>query len=333
MPRLLAIPPLVLACLLAPVSASRGDAQVLVGRTVVGTYAEGAVVAVGDAVATTIGRAEMLFADGTLLHVDADTRVRWAAAGPLTLEHGRILLKSGMGGWLDVALPFAQVTLAPGGSYGFLVDASRARLLVSVTAGSADLRTSTAQAAIGPSQMVVLADVSSRIVVTAFEPPAWDAFARWSRARQSARILAAAQAGGEPAPGSSVITLGPGGHYAGGPVSAPAPAYPGGEVIWYGGGGVVGWPTWGYGGGRIGRDRRRDPYAPRYEPRYEPFPHGETRGPRGDGRGGPGRTFPTTGQEAPRELPPLTPPPPAPAPPRARGGAARLPSPGAPPPR
>lgn len=332
MSRLPVVASLVLALLPAPLFASQGDTRILVGRTVVGTYGEGAVVAMDDAVATTMGRAEILFADGTLLHVDADTRVRWVPTGPVTLEHGRILLKSGMGGWLDVALPFAQVTLAPGGSYGFLVDAPRSRLLVSVTAGSADVKTAAAQATIGPSQMVALTDQASRIVPTAFDPAPWDSFPQWSRARQSARILAAAQAGEVQRQGTSVIPLGPGGYYEGEAVSAPAPTYSGGEVIWYGGSTVAGWPVWGYGVGRDDWDRRRDPYAPRYEPRYDPYPRGGVRGPRGEGRGGPGRAGPATGARTPRELPPAVPPtPPTPPPPPARGGVGKLPSPRVPP--
>lgn len=332
MPRLPVVASLVLALLPAPLSASQGDAQVIVGLTAVDTYAEGDVVAVSDAVSTTMGRAEILFADGTLLHVDANTRVRWAAAGLLTLEHGRILLKSGMGGWLEVALPFARATLTPGGSYGLLVDASRARLLVSVTAGSADLQTSAAQASLGPLQMTVLTDQSTRIVATAFDPAPWDSFPNWSRARQSARILAAARVGEGGAAGPSAITLGPGGYHEAGPVSAPVPTYSGGEVIWYGGSGVAGWPVWGYGVGRDDWDRRRDPYAPRYEPRYDPYPRRGTRHPGGEGRVGPGTPGPAPGARTPRELPPVIPPAPPPTPPPARGGVGKLPPPPVPPP-
>jgi len=329
-PRLLVALAFVLAASPAPALASDATGQIVVGLAVVGTHTEGAVVATPDAVATGTGRAEILFADGTLLHVDAESSVRWAAAGPLALDNGRVLLRTGTGGWLEVVLPFARATLAPGGAYGLLVDASHGRLLVTVMAGGADLQTAAAKATLGPSELAVLTGPTSRIVATAFEPAPWDTFLLWSRARQSARILAAAQAADLQVGGATVIPLGPGGFRESSPSNeSVAPSYSGGEAIWYGGSGIVGWPVWGYGGGRDGWDRRRDPYAPYYEPHYEPYPYGGARGPRGEGRGGPGRTGPATG--APRELPPAIPPVPAQPPPPARGGVGKLPSPGVPP--
>jgi len=308
--------------------ASGADVQILVGRSVVGTHTEGVVVTTPDTVSTAVGRAEILFADGALLHVDADTRVRWAAAGPLTLDEGRILLKSGMGGWLEVVLPFARVTLAPGGSYGFLVDASHGRLLVSVAEGSADLRTSAAQATLPSSRLAVLTDESSRIVATSFEPAPWDTFLRWSRARVSALVLSARQPDARVA-SATVIPLGPGGFQEPGPVSGPAPSYTGGDVIWYGGSAVLGWPVPRGGGARERWDRRADPYAPRYEPHYEPRPYGGAREPGRPGREGMRRTGPAIPAPAPRELPPAIPPTPAQTSRPARGGAGRLPWPGA----
>ena len=324
MSRLLVALTLVLLASLAP----DASAQILVGRAVVGAHTEGTVVATADAVTTSIGRAEILFADGTLLHVDADSSVRWEAAGPLALDNGRVLLRTGTGGWLDVVLPFARVTLAPAGAYGLLVDASHARLLVTVMAGGADLQTSAAQATLGPSEMVVLTESTSRLVVTAFEPTPWDMFMLWSRARLSARVLAARQADLQ-VPGATVIPLGPGGFQESGPVAAPAPSYSGGEGSWYGGSGYDGWPVWGYGGGRDWSDKRRDPYAPHYEPHYEPY--GGSRGTRSEGRGGPGRIGPGRGAPTPPELPPAIPPAPVQTPPPARGGVGKLPAPGLPP--
>jgi hypothetical protein len=318
-PRLLVALAFVLAASPAPALASDASGQIVVGLAVVGSHTEGAVVATTDAVATGTGRAEILFADGTLLHIDAESSVRWAAAGPLALDNGRVLLRTGTAGWLDVVLPFARATLAPGGTYGLLIDASHARLLLSVTAGGADLRTSAAQATLGPSDMVVITESTERIVVTTFEPAPWDTFLLWSRARQSGRILAAAQAAEWQVPGSTVISLGPGGFREfRSSDAAAAPSYSGGESIWYGG--VVGWPVWGYGGGYDRWDKRRDPYAPHYEP------YRGSRGARGEGRGGPGRTGPATQPPMPPELPPAIP-----ARPPARGGVGKLPSPRVPP--
>jgi hypothetical protein len=300
---------------------------------VVSWHVEGEGTATGDAAETRAGRAEMLFADGTLLHLDADTRARWAAKRTLALDAGRILVTTGTAGWLEATLRDARATLAPGGSYILLVDPAHARLLVSVLAGQAVLEAATGVVTLSARQLAFVSGPMAAPVATAFEPAPWDTFLQWSSARQARLAWAAAGPATPAAAPGSTIPLGAGGVRAGDALSeAPAPSS--NDYGWTScgagcGGGWYGVPIWvpsyGPGVGRGWWDGKRDPYAPDFAPREDPdfsprFGPGAGRVDRG-GRFRDSRSRLPPPQTAPPALPAVKPPPPA-APPRAVAGSA-----------
>jgi hypothetical protein len=310
------------------------------GGSVVGVYTAGLVSTTPTSVDAAAGRAEVLFGDGTLLHVDADTRVRWVSGRALALDDGRVLVRTGTAGWAEVALPDGRVTLAPGGTYGVLVDAEHERVLVSVGAGRADVESSRGAAAVPlqAMQLVVLTGPDSRPVPTAYVPATWDTFLQWSAAR-SAELAAAAGAPTRAEYTPRTIPLGRGGarEPTTDAASATALSYGGGEAYACCGGGIgsYGYPVWGYGfgygyGRGHGMGKWRDPYAPDFAPDYDPH-FGPGFGPGGHrgGRNRPGEpgVTPIGPQPPPSrvELPPLTV-----SPPSGRGPALALPAPSAP---
>jgi hypothetical protein len=157
------------------------------------THIEGSVSLSPDGIRTAGGRAELVLANGTLVHVDGASRVGFERAGELTLSEGRLLLRTGNGLAFDLGVPYARLRLSPSGVYSVLADASRGRLLVSVIAGRIDLQTRYGQSVLIPvGHMVLMTNATSAPWATPFQPAGWDRFELWSDARFSA---AAWQAG------------------------------------------------------------------------------------------------------------------------------------------
>jgi len=148
------------------------------------TYVEGSVSLFPDGVRTAGGRAELVLPNGTLVHVDGASAVRFDASGSLSLNDGRLLLRTGTGLPSHLDVPYARLRLAPSGIYNVLADAAHGRLLVSVIAGRIDLEGRYGQSTpIHGGQMVLMTSATSALWATPFQPAGWDRFELWSDAR------------------------------------------------------------------------------------------------------------------------------------------------------
>ena len=73
----------------------------------------------GDRLLTTDGRAELVFADGSLVHVDRETDLRVDDGVRLRLVRGRVIVRTSPASTtvLDVDTPIGVVQFAPRGEY------------------------------------------------------------------------------------------------------------------------------------------------------------------------------------------------------------------------
>ena len=148
------------------------------------TYVEGSVALSPDGVRTAGGRAELVLASGTLVHVDGASTVQFDRTGNLTLNSGRLLVRTSNGAPLDLEVPYARLRLAPSGVYNVLADAAHGRFLVSVIAGRVELQGRYSQGtSIAPGQMVMMTSATAIPWATSFQPAGWDRFVLWSDSR------------------------------------------------------------------------------------------------------------------------------------------------------
>ena len=148
------------------------------------TFVDGGVALSADGVRTAAGRAELVLASGTLVHVDSFSQLEFDRAGNLTLNSGRLLVRTGNLAPPDFAVPYARLRLAPSGVYNVIADAAHGRLLVTVIAGRLELQGRYSQgASAAPGQMIMMTSATSTPWATSYQPAGWDRFELWSDAR------------------------------------------------------------------------------------------------------------------------------------------------------
>jgi hypothetical protein len=213
------------------------------------SHLEGAVTVTGETLATTGGRAELRLADGAVVHVDAGTAVSWSHLGVLTLQSGRVLVRTASHAAVLVHTPTASLRLWPSGIYTLLVEADARRLLVSVASGEAGIETRYgATTRVGAQQMAMMQGATGIPWAAGYVPVSLDGFALWSDARTWA-----AGASVDTAP--SATGLHPGAAVTVGP----------GPCLWH----PAGWPC-GYLPRPYPVPPGHSPYAPSYAPNYAP---------------------------------------------------------------
>lgn len=261
-----------------------GPAPALAAQRV--THTDGVVFVDRDGVHAQSGRAELILPDGAIVHLDVDSDVQVDQAERLIVRRGRVAIRTpAIAPWTRIALPTATAALAPGGAYSVMFDPVRQHLLVTVSAGRAELESPRGGAILVGGQRAVMFNGSGAPVPTTFTPTPGDRFAQWSEARLQHAAAATIPGPRDPHPGVASP-------------AAPAGAYGDTGAGIYVGPGIYTSPGYGYGcgyapcGGAYGDggygDRRghrsRDPYAPDFKPRFS-APRGDSSparfGPRG----------------------------------------------------
>ncbi len=201
--RVRALPAAALCCYLAAVSAYAQDASVQSSTVPPANlaYVEGAVDVVhdsvteradapmlltdGDLVRTKSGRAEIVFVDGSLLHLDHDGELEFLAPGRVRLLRGRVLMRVSAAASRSyfVDTPGGTVRLDARGEYGVTMDQPRGSLEVTVARGVAEIDDGTQRVIVRGGEMVSLAGVGARAFFQAFNSARWDAFAQWANDR------------------------------------------------------------------------------------------------------------------------------------------------------
>ncbi len=155
-------------------------------------------------VQTTAGRAATTLADGTLVHLDADTSVQFLAPDLLDLSYGRVVVRTAYFGAVRITQPLGTLRLAADGYYRITVDRRHSRLLVAVDRGTADITTQYGSTTpVHAGQQAVMLGATTIPWAAGAVPVALDAFELWAAAGTppASRPLDA-EASGRPAAGT-----------------------------------------------------------------------------------------------------------------------------------
>ena len=149
----------------------------------------------GDRVRTQNGRVEVLFADGSTLHLDSETTVDFQSDEVIRLMQGRVRLNiagttRSVGYRVDA--PSAWVQIATPGEYRISI-LSGSDVELAVLRGSAELVNEDGRTALGAGERAFARAGASPSSAYVFNSAAWDAFDRWSEERRDARLGISAQ--------------------------------------------------------------------------------------------------------------------------------------------
>jgi hypothetical protein len=149
----------------------------------------------GDRVRTQGGRVEVLFADGSALHLDANTALDFQSDEVVRLLEGRVRL-SIAGPGRDVSYrvdaPAAWVQIADPGEYRIAV-LRDGEVELAVIRGAAELVNEQGRSYIRAGERTFARAGAAPSQPYVFNSAAWDAFDQWSEARRDQRLGASAQ--------------------------------------------------------------------------------------------------------------------------------------------
>ena len=211
MPRLALVAPLLLSSVLAAVSVraqdvanespahiSVVDGAALLERDGRSNSAPASMpLLAGDRVRTQNGRVEILFNEGSTLHLDTNSVVDFQSDEVIRLLDGRVRLNIVGGANRQVAYrvdaPFAWIEVVRTGEYRISVygganDGREAEVELAVLRGAADLVNEDGRRSLGAGERAFARAGAAPSVQYVFNSASWDAFDRWSEARRDSRL-------------------------------------------------------------------------------------------------------------------------------------------------
>ena len=149
----------------------------------------------GDRLRTQNGRVEVLFGDGSTLHLDAETTVDFQSDEVIRLIVGRVRLNitgatRSVGYRVDA--PTAWVQISRAGEYRISVLAG-SEVELAVLRGSAELVNEDGSTVLGAGERAFARTGLGPSSAYVFNSAAWDNFDRWSEARRDARLGVSAE--------------------------------------------------------------------------------------------------------------------------------------------
>jgi hypothetical protein len=167
----------------------------------------------GDRLRTQTGRVEVLFADGSTLHLDTNTRVDFQSDDVIRLLDGRVRLNipgAGNAGMRNVDYrvdaPSAWVQIIRSGAYRISVlgatpdgreapaaAAAPLEVELAVLRGAADLVNEDGRTSIAAGERAFARAGARPSAAYVFNSAAWDAFDRWSESQRDARLGVSAE--------------------------------------------------------------------------------------------------------------------------------------------
>jgi len=216
MSRLALVAPIFLWCVCAPASSSAQDAagespahiSVVDGAALLERdgRSESAPASMpllaGDRVRTQNGRVEILFGDGSTLHLDTNSTVDFQSDEVIRLLDGRVRLHIVGAGDANqfvsyrVDAPTAWVQIVRSGEYRISVlagDARNVEVELAVLRGAADLVNEGGRTALAAGERAFARADLAPSASYVFNSASWDAFDRWSEARRDTRLGVSAQ--------------------------------------------------------------------------------------------------------------------------------------------
>lgn len=138
----------------------------------------------GDIVRTQHGRAEIVFGDGTLLHLDQRSEIELLSPTRVRLSQGRISVRVSPAARTAYVIdtPGGSVSLEARGEFGVTADRSGA-LDVRVARGAAEIDDGGQRIRVRAGEMVALAQPGARAEFRAFNSARWDGFSAWAHDR------------------------------------------------------------------------------------------------------------------------------------------------------
>jgi uncharacterized protein DUF6600/FecR-like protein len=149
----------------------------------------------GDRLRTQAGRVEVLFADGSALHLDDNTVVDFQSDEVVRLLDGRVRLNvAGPARDLSYRIdaPSAWVQISTPGEYRVAI-LRDAEVELAVLRGSAELVNEQGRSYISAGERTFARTGTAPSPAYVFNSASWDAFDRWSEARRDQRLSASAQ--------------------------------------------------------------------------------------------------------------------------------------------
>jgi hypothetical protein len=148
----------------------------------------------GDGVRTARGRAELVFGDGSVLHLDENTAVDLLSDRRLRVLGGRVVLRASpaAGDGYIIDTPAASVRVDSRGEYNVLVDDGRQTVDVAVARGVAEIELASERVVIRAGEEARLDRPGDRPQIRAFNSARLDAFERWSLTRYEGEELSPA---------------------------------------------------------------------------------------------------------------------------------------------
>jgi len=152
----------------------------------------------GDRIRTQSGRVEVLFADGSALHVDDHTVVDFQSDEVLRLLEGRLRLNiagQGRGVGYRIDAPSAWVQISDAGEYRVAVirGEREPQIELAVLRGAAELVNEDGRSLVRAGERAFAQAGARPSAPYVFNSAAWDAFDRWSESRRDQRLGASAE--------------------------------------------------------------------------------------------------------------------------------------------
>ncbi|MGE3275588.1 MAG: DUF6600 domain-containing protein [Vicinamibacterales bacterium] len=171
----------------SPASLAYADGTVDLDHEGVATPADApSLLIAGDRLRTARGRAEVVYGDGSVLHLDDYTEIELLDPIRIRLLEGRVILHASAAatsGYL-IDTPASSVRLDARGEYGLTVDGSRGTLDIAVARGVAELLDEAGgRAVVRGGERASVDGPGARPLLARFNTARWDAFERWSQSR------------------------------------------------------------------------------------------------------------------------------------------------------
>jgi uncharacterized protein DUF6600/FecR-like protein len=151
----------------------------------------------GDRLRTRAGRVEVLFADGSTLHLDGNTLVDFQSDDVIRLLDGRVRMNiPGPERPVEYRIdaPSAWVQISGPGEYRVAVTATRgAEVELAVLRGTAELVNEDGRTALRAGERAYASAGAAPSYAYVFNSAAWDEFDRWSELRREQRLGVSAQ--------------------------------------------------------------------------------------------------------------------------------------------